>query len=214
MNLPNKITTFRMIMVLVILALLIIPAGIGKTGPMIYFDSTHTQGISVIQCIVLGLFLLASFSDYLDGHIARKYQLVTTYGKFMDPIADKLLVNTILIFFALPMTTHHFAIQGETGVPMIVCIVMIARDLIVDALRLIAMEKKQIIAASWFGKTKTVCQMIALTFVLLNNWPFIYLGWSVNVTNLLCYVAGLVSLISGIDYVWKGRHLFREKTTC
>lgn len=214
MNLPNKITTFRMIMVLVILALLIIPAGIGKPGPMIYFDSTHTQGISVIQCIVLGLFLLASFSDYLDGHIARKYQLVTTYGKFMDPIADKLLVNTILIFFALPMTTHHFAIQGETGVPMIVCIVMIARDLIVDALRLIAMEKKQIIAASWFGKTKTVCQMIALTFVLLNNWPFIYLGWSVNVTNLLCYVAGLISLISGIDYVWKGRHLFREKTTC
>ncbi len=214
MNLPNKITTFRMVMVIVIMALLIIPAGIGKPGPMIYFDATHTQGISVIQCVVLAFFLIASFSDYLDGHIARKYNLVTTYGKFMDPIADKLLVNTILIFFVLPMSTHQFGVLGQTGVPMIACIVMIARDLIVDALRLIALEKKQVIAASWFGKTKTVCQMIALTLVLLNNWPFVYLGWNVNVTNILCYVAGLVSFISGIDYIWKGRHLFKEKKAC
>ena len=209
MNLPNKITTFRMIMVVVILFLLAIPSGIGQMGPMIYFNQNHENGIYVIHLVACILFLIASFSDFLDGYLARKYNLVTTYGKFMDPIADKLLVDMILLFFALPMTTHGFGVTGQTGVPMLVCIIMIARDLIVDGIRLIAMEKKVVIAASWFGKTKTVLQMVALTFVLLNNWPFVYFGWNVNVTNLLCYVAGLVSLASGIDYLWKARHLFK-----
>lgn len=207
MNLPNKITTFRMVMVVVIVLLLTICGSIGFTGP--YLWGNEETGVSLIRFIAFVLFVLASVSDYLDGHIARKYNMVTTYGKFMDPIADKLLVDTLLIIFALPLASDNaFGFVGATGVPLIVVVIMIARDLVVDAVRLIAMEKGQVIAASWFGKAKTVTQMVALALVLLNNWPFVYLGWSVNVTNIICGIAGAVSLGSGIDYLVKSSSLF------
>lgn len=208
MNLPNKITTFRMVMVGVILIFMILLGATGTTGPIIAFIGDNWQ-LTLFDVIICVLFLIASFSDFLDGHLARKYNLVTNYGKFMDPIADKLLVDSVLLFHALPMSSHGLGFVGETGVPMIVLIIMISRDLIVDAIRMLGMEQQHVIAASWSGKVKTVLQMTALTFVLLNNWPFVYFGWNVNVTNILCYVAAIASLVSCIDYLYKNRHIFK-----
>ena len=206
MNLPNKITTFRMVMVIVLILLLTICGGLNFTGP--YLWGNEETGVSLIRFIAFVLFIAASVSDFLDGYLARKLNLVTTYGKFMDPIADKLLVDSLLIFYALPINQEAFGFVGKTGIPLVFVVIMIARDLVVDAVRMIAMEKNIVIAASWFGKTKTVLQMVALSLVLLNNWPFVYLGWSVNVTNIICALAGIVSLASGIDYLVKSRELF------
>ena len=206
MNLPNKITTFRMVMVIVLILLLTICGGLNFTGP--YLWGNEETGVSLIRFIAFVLFIAASVSDFLDGYLARKLNLVTTYGKFMDPIADKLLVDSLLIFYALPINQEAFGFVGKTGIPLVFVVIMIARDLVVDAVRMIAMEKNIVIAASWFGKTKTVLQMVAISLVLLNNWPFVYLGWSVNVTNIICGLAGIVSLASGIDYLVKSRELF------
>ena len=206
MNLPNKITTFRMVMVIVLILLLTICGGLNFTGP--YLWGNEETGVSLIRFIAFVLFVTASVSDFLDGYLARKLNLVTTYGKFMDPIADKLLVDSLLIFYALPINQEAFGFVGKTGIPLVFVVIMIARDLVVDAVRMIAMEKNIVIAASWFGKTKTVLQMVAISLVLLNNWPFVYLGWSVNVTNIICGLAGIVSLASGIDYLVKSRELF------
>ena len=206
MNLPNKITTFRMVMVIVLILLLTICGGLNFTGP--YLWGNEETGVSLIRFIAFVLFIAASVSDFLDGYLARKLNLVTTYGKFMDPIADKLLVDSLLIFYALPINQEAFGFVGKTGIPLVFVVIMIARDLVVDAVRMIAMEKNIVIAASWFGKTKTVLQMVAISLVLLNNWPFVYLGWNVNVTNIICALAGIVSLASGIDYLVKSRELF------
>ncbi len=197
MNLPNKITTFRMISVIVLVALLLFPYGYFNIKP-VEFGNT---GINVVYLIGGIIFIIASVSDFFDGYIARKRNLVTTYGKFMDPIADKLLVNSSLIILA---------IQGPSRIPAIVVVIMIARDIIVDAIRLIAIEKGQVIAASKWGKAKTAIQMVAITFVFFNDWPFSIFDGKVNIAIILCYVAGLVSLISGIDYLIKSRHLFKE----
>ena len=206
MNLPNKITTFRMVMVIVLILLLTICGGLNFTGP--YLWGNEETGVSLIRFIAFVLFIAASVSDFLDGYLARKLNLVTTYGKFMDPIADKLLVDSLLIFYALPINQEAFGFVGKTGIPLVFVVIMIARDLVVDAVRMIAMEKNIVIAASWFGKTKTVLQMVAISLVLLNNWPFVYLGWNVNVTNIISALAGIVSLASGIDYLVKSRELF------
>lgn len=208
MNLPNKITTFRMIMVGVIFLLLVVSYGANITWP-VYANASGTYSISLLNIIVCALFLIASFSDFLDGHLARKYNLVTTYGKFMDPIADKLLVDVLLLFYALPMTEYGFALTGKTGVPMVVVIIMICRDLCVDAIRLLGMEKQVVIQARYAGKVKTVLQMIALTCVLLNNFPFAFFSWKINVANLLCYLAGVASLVSLVDYFVVNRKVFQ-----
>lgn len=208
MNLPNKITTFRMIMVGVIFLLLVVSYGANITWP-VYANASGTYSISLLNIIVCALFLIASFSDFLDGHLARKYNLVTTYGKFMDPIADKLLVDVLLLFYALPMTEYGFGLTGKTGVPMVVVIIMICRDLCVDAIRLLGMEKQVVIQARYAGKVKTVLQMIALTCVLLNNFPFAFFSWKINVANLLCYLAGVASLVSLVDYFVVNRKVFQ-----
>ena len=158
MNLPNKITTFRLIAVFIIVALILIPFHQ-------FWDVPQIEGlnISLIYLIIFILFILASLSDFLDGYIARKYNMVTNFGKFMDPIADKLLVNSLFI-----LLTQY----GPLKIPAVVPFVMVARDIVVDVMRLLAMEQGTVVAANIFGKMKTVAQMIALIFVLLNDWPF------------------------------------------
>ena len=194
MNLPNKITTLRMILVVVLIALLLIP----------FKDSAVFSGQELTwrYLVAFIIFLVASVSDYFDGHIARKYNLVTTYGKFMDPIADKLLVNSSFIILA---------IQGPVRVPAIVVVIMIARDIIVDALRMISVQKGIVIAASKLGKLKTVSQMIALSLVFLADLPFALIGSNGWVAISLCYLAALISLVSGLDYLIKGRLVFKDE---
>lgn len=198
MNLPNKITVFRMVMVLVIVALLLFPyQALSISVPSIFAD------VNLIYFIAMILFVVASASDFLDGYIARKYHLVTNFGKFMDPIADKLLVNGLLIILMVPSVTASYE-QFQMAMPTIAVFLMIGRDLIVDALRLLAIEQKRVLAANKWGKAKTVLQMIAIPTVMLNNWPFSLLG-SVNVALILVYLATAVSLISGIIYIVQNR---------
>lgn len=193
MNLPNKITTFRMVLVVALVTILLLPFESGMV-----FDGSPLTWKYLIAFII---FIVASISDYFDGHLARKNNQVTTYGKFMDPIADKLLINSSFIILA---------IQGPVCIPAIVVIIMVARDIFVDALRMISVQKGIVISASILGKVKTVSQMIALSFVFLADGPFILLGTKGWIGIILCYVAALISLLSGVDYLIKGRKVFEE----
>ena len=197
MNLPNKITTFRMICVIVIDFILLFPwKDCGINMPLVFNFISLEYFISAI------LFLVASFSDFLDGYLARKYNLVTTYGKFMDPIADKLLVDTVVIIMA---------VKAPHLVPPVVAVIMIARDLLVDALRQLASTKGVVLAANIWGKLKTVVQMVGLTFALLLDWPFGLLNLPISITTIVCYIAGVVSLLSGILYFTKNLKVFSDE---
>ena len=139
--------------------------------------------VSMTALLVLILFAIASFTDYLDGHIARKHNLITSFGKFIDPIADKLLVNTMFILFAV-----------DGVVPAVFVLIMIWRDMIVDGLRMNASAKGKVVAAGMMGKAKTVLQMFAIIFLLLNNLPFAFV--SLPVADILFYAAVAVSVAS------------------
>lgn len=196
MNLPNKITTLRMILVVFIATFLLLPENLFVVIPYIE--------VSLNFFIAWILFIIASLSDMLDGKIARKYDLVTDYGKFMDPIADKLLVNTTLIILMN---------YGPIRIPAICVIIMIARDIIVDAVRLNAMRKNVVVAANIFGKIKTVLQMIALILILINDFNFdslLALPNNLYIGQICIYLATISSFLSGIIYVWKNRSVFSE----
>ena len=196
MNLPNKITTFRMVCVIFIAILLLLPSEWFMVIPFI--------NVSLNFLIGWILFIVASLSDMIDGHIARKYNMVTDYGKFMDPIADKLLVNSVLIILTC---------YGPIRIPVICVLIMISRDIIVDAVRLNAVRKNVVIAANIWGKLKTVFQMIGIIFVLIND---LGLDTLLNIPNnlyigqVILYVATVVSLISGVIYLVQNRQVFSE----
>lgn len=162
------------------------------------------------------VFIVAAFTDFLDGYLARKNNQVTDLGKFLDPIADKLLVDGTMIFLLVPQVyAPSHARDSLTLTILAFCvIVMISRDLIVDVLRLIAVQKKIVIAANIFGKAKTVLQMIAIPALLLNDWPFSYFSDSIpeplHISNILFYFATIMSLISGIIYVYQNRMVLKE----
>ncbi|MDY4787964.1 MAG: CDP-diacylglycerol--glycerol-3-phosphate 3-phosphatidyltransferase [Bacilli bacterium] len=182
MNLPNKLTMIRMFCVILMLIVFFID------GPKFTIFDTE---FSVTRLIVLILFAFGSFTDFLDGHIARKNNIVTTFGKFMDPIADKLLVNSLFILLTA---------TGE--IPSICTVIFIGRDIIVDSVRMICVEKQIVIAASKWGKLKTVLQMIALITTLI-IYPFG--GVCTTISLVLVILATIASLFSGIDYVYKNR---------
>ena len=206
MNIPTKITTARIVLVVgLLIALAVFAFWPNFVAPMV--GNTSINWVYLSACIV---FIVASATDYLDGHLARKWNQVTSLGKFLDPIADKLLVNSMLIFFCFPWS---FAPSNEVLVPVFCVIIMIGRDLVVDALRLIAVEKNQVIAANIFGKMKTVFQMVAIPAVMLNGWPFSYFDadWGYfRISLILVYIATLMSLISGIIYVIQNRKVLIE----
>lgn len=153
--------------------------------------------VSMTALLVLVLFAIASFTDYLDGHIARKHNLITSFGKFIDPIADKLLVNTMFILFAV-----------DGVVPAVFVLIMIWRDMIVDGLRMNASAKGKVVAAGMMGKAKTVLQMFAIIFLLLNNLPFAFV--SLPVADILFYAAVAVSAASGVQYFLKLKDIVME----
>lgn len=189
MNLPNKLTVFRILLVPIIIILFIFPI----SGEVNVVNTV----LSINQIVIVSLFALASITDFFDGQIARKYNLITTFGKFMDPIADKLLVNTMIIMLA---STHK--------IHVIIAVIMISRDIVVDAIRLLAVQNNVVIAASFLGKAKTFVQMFAIVFVLLNNIPFCFINFPLD--QILMWLAMVVSLISGIDYFNKSKHFIME----
>ena len=208
MNLPTKLTLSRIVIVVVMLVGLF-------TCDILYVAGVLTMPmigpINLAYFISFFLFIIASLTDMLDGKIARKYNLVTDMGKFLDPVADKLLVNLTLIYLALP----HFGLDKQATIPLFCVIIMIGRDLIIDAFRMVASSKGSVVAANIFGKLKTVFQMVAIPMVLLNSWPFAYFdaGWSnyLRVCNIAIYVATAMSLISLIIYLKQNWHVLTDK---
>lgn len=209
MNLPTKITFSRIILVvLLVIALFVLSLIPNLNIPLI--EGTSINLGFLIVCVV---FLAASLTDWLDGYLARKNNQVTALGKFLDPIADKLLVNSMVIFLTAPSIFAPYATGQVATISVWCAIVLVGRDIIVDALRFIAAQRNVVIAANIFGKAKTVLQMVAIIVVLLNGFPFSYFdaSWPVglHISDILVYLATLVSFISGVIYVIQNRHVFK-----
>ena len=212
MNLPTKITFSRIIAtVILIITLFVLSVIPGLSTP----ELGNTKVNLIFLCVFV-FFVIASYTDHLDGKLARKNNQVTDLGKFLDPVADKLLVNSMLIFLCDPWLFAPYAVEQISFIPVWCVIIMVARDIVVDALRFIAAQKGVVIAANIFGKLKTVLQMVAIGAVLLNDFPFHYIypknpyPQYLSVTAFLVYFATLTSLISGIIYVVQNRKAFLE----
>ena len=160
------------------------------------FHIFHTD-LSLVNIIVFVIFIVASMTDMLDGQIARKRKLITTFGKFADPIADKLLVNTIFML-----------LSSDGKISIIIPIIMVSRDTIVDAIRLVCANKQVVIAAKPLGKLKTVTQMIGLGFILLNNFPLSF--FNIPIGQVMIWIAAIISIISGLDYFYSYKELLTE----
>lgn len=189
MNLPNRLTMFRIVMIPVFMLLVIFrTATNGYAAPVGVFQGST---ISWLQVIAVVVFAIASATDWLDGHIARADNLVTNFGKFADPLADKMLTMTAFIFI---VSLHP---QFAWIVALIVC-----RELAVTGLRLIVVENNgKVIAAKMPGKIKTTAQMLSIIFLLLGD-PY-YIG------TILLYVALVFALYSGYDYFRSSWDVFR-----
>ena len=194
MNLPNKITISRLIIAVIIIFFAVFPwANVGASSILTTLGNTV---FTILDLILAILFVVGSATDAIDGKIARKYNLVTDFGKFFDPLADKFLVNSALIFLAC---------YGR--IPVLIIILMIGRDLAVDGIRFMAASKGEVIAANIFGKLKTVFQMVTIPFVMLNGFPFNYLfkEHTYIFLDVLLSITCAMSLISGFIYLYRGR---------
>lgn len=178
MNLPNKLTILRVIMIPFFVVFLLMDRGLAT------------------EVAALVLFAAASFTDYLDGHIARKHNLVTNFGKFMDPLADKLLVTSALI-----------CLVALNRIPAWAVIIIVAREFIISGFRLVASDNGVVIAASYWGKFKTVSQMLMIIVLILDiQLPvFKILG------TVLIYVALALTIISLVDYVVKNKDVLKDQ---
>jgi CDP-diacylglycerol--glycerol-3-phosphate 3-phosphatidyltransferase len=162
------------------------------------------SSVTVGNFIILIIFCVASFTDFLDGNIARKRNLVTDFGKFMDPLADKLLVISTMIILLEQGKFQAF----NYGLGFVL-IIIIAREFIVTGIRLLAVQKNIVIAASSLGKVKTISQIFMIIILLLECFPItLFKGDSQDITSLVVIsIAGLFTLVSGIDYFIKNKEL-------
>lgn len=209
MNLPTKITFVRIIATVVMIVALFVMSLLDFVAP----DLGNT-GINLVFLIVFIFFVVASYTDHLDGYLARKNNQVTDLGKFLDPVADKLLINSMVIFLIIPSVFAKYAPNQIISFNMWCALLLIVRDIVVDALRFIAAQKKVVIAANIFGKLKTVFEMIAIGAVLLNGFPFNYFDASwpagLHIADFLVYIATAMSIISGVIYVWQNKKVFLD----
>lgn len=176
MNLPNKLTIFRILCIPVFVVLMLVNA------------------IPYNNYIAVGVFIIASLTDMLDGKIARKYNLVTNFGKFMDPLADKLLVSAALICLC------------GNKIPAWIVIIIISRELFISGFRTLAADQGIVLAAGWWGKFKTTFQMIMI-IVLILDIPlkaFDIIGW------ILIWISLALTIISMIDYVAKNIQVLKN----
>lgn len=177
MNLPNKLTTLRVIMIPFFVFFLLWQNGENRTFRM----------------IALALFIIARLTDLLDGKIARKYNLVTNFGKFMDPLADKLLVCSALI-----------CLIELNALPAWMVIVIISREFIISGFRLIASDNGVVIAASYWGKFKTTFQMVSVVLLILDIPALAF------VTTICVWIALLLTIVSLVDYIYKNHKILTE----
>ena len=179
MNLPNKLTVLRMILIVPFVVLMLVGEGEGW-----------------MKWAALAVFIIASLTDMLDGQIARKYNLITDFGKFMDPLADKLLVCSAMI-----------CLVDLGRLPAWICIVIIAREFAISGFRLVASDNGIVIAASWWGKTKTVSQMAMVILMIANlDIPAMQV-----LTTVIMYVAAALTIISLVDYIVKNKQVLASQ---
>ena len=177
-NLPNQLT-------------------IGRVCAIPLFIILLMMGFRVAATV---LFLLAAFTDMLDGKIARTYNLVTNFGKLMDPLADKLL------------TMAAFVCLVELGdIPAWMVVVILGREFIITGMRQVAAAEGIVIAAGWSGKIKTVCQMIAIPLLMLNNWPCSMLPFNLPLDQIALWAALVMTIWSGAEYIIKNKQVFSMK---
>lgn len=189
MNLPNKITILRLVLSVIVLAILCIPwSMLGIEWPT-YTIKSLSLNFNLEYLIVGVLFAIGSLSDVLDGYLARKYDSVTEFGKIMDAIADKVLVNGVLIILA-----------SSAFIPVIVPVIVISRDIAVDSLKMVVGNKTGAVQASWHGKIKTVCMMIGIILLFLIGIPLSVKNSIYRIDLLFIYIATILSIISGYLY--------------
>ncbi len=190
MNLPNKLTIFRVILIVPFVLLLL-----GSHQQWGWFMALFGGILEYVDYIAVAIFIIASLTDMLDGKIARKYNLVTNFGKFMDPLADKLLVCSALICLV------------EMGrLPAWMVIVIISREFIISGFRLVASDNGVVIAASYWGKFKTTFQMIAVILLIVNFKA----GFMQLLTTLCVWIALILTVVSLVDYIAKNHRVLTE----
>ncbi|WP_413381484.1 CDP-diacylglycerol--glycerol-3-phosphate 3-phosphatidyltransferase [Alkalihalobacillus sp. 1P02AB] len=191
MNLPNKITVSRMILIPIFMVFMLADLPLGT------IDMFGTE-IPVGHLIAACLFIFASATDWLDGYYARKLNLVTNFGKFLDPLADKLLITAALIgLVQLDLLAAWIAI------------IIISREFAVTGVRLIAAADGDVIAASPLGKLKTVFQIIGISALMLYNIPFSAVSFPFD--QIMIWIALILTIVSGVDYFVKNKHILAKQ---
>ena len=188
MNLPKKLTALRILMIPLFMIITLFPFDWGTLA-------VAQSQIAVNQLIGAIIFAIASFTDWLDGYIARRDGLVTNFGKFADPLADKMLVATAMI-----------VLVGQGLAPSWVVSIIISRELAVTGLRLLLVKEGEVMAAAWPGKIKTATQMVAIILLFLDNFPFQAIG--IPVADIMLYLCLVFTIYSGVDYFIKNKHVF------
>ena len=200
MNLPNRLTIFRIILSFIIIIVLIgseyLNSIFGVELPKLFINEMIV--VDTKYFVAGGLFIIASITDFLDGYVARKYNMVTDFGKFIDAIADKILVNSVLIILASQGFIHP-----------IIPVVLIVRDSIVNSIKMIAAKNNKVVAAIKTGKIKTACLMVGIILTLFYNLPFELLGLSVS--KVLLFIATILSVVSGIQYYSMNKYLIKAR---
>lgn len=195
-DLPNKLTNLRLILSLIIIIILLFPFSMLNINFKKYLIE-DTIIIDIKMIIVGILFIIGSITDFLDGRIARKYNATSDYGKLMDPIADKLLVNSLLII-----------LSSNGYIPAIVPVVVVMRDMIVNALRMFAANNGSVEAAKSSGKFKTAFLMIGIVLKLFGNFPFGLINIAVD--DFFIIVGTALALISGFEYALAYRKYIKK----
>jgi len=193
MNLPNKLTMLRVVLIPFFVVFMCLSV---KNGSITELRTQAPSGFVWLRLIATFIFCIASLTDLLDGKIARARGLVTNFGKFMDPLADKLLVCSALIL-----------LSSEGSLPVWVTLIIIAREFIISGFRLVASDNGIVIAASYWGKSKTVTQMILCIYLLLPRVP-VWIG--PVVTWILIIAATALTVISLVDYIVKNKQVITE----
>lgn len=191
MNLPNQLTVLRIIMIPIFILVLVLPIDLGT----LTVGTTQLENTHLIAAI---FFAAASITDWLDGKIARSRGLVTNFGKFADPLADKMLVMTAFIML----------VELDKAPGWVVSII-VCRELAVTGLRLLLVEQSgEVMAAAWPGKIKTATQMVAIIFLFLNNIPFSMIGLPID--QIMLYLCLIFTIYSGVDYFIKNTNVFKD----
>ena len=196
MNLPTKLTVSRIILSIIVIIIMAFPFyTIGITWPKF-----EIMGIGVkCEYLVAGIiFIIASITDFIDGYLARKNNQVTDTGKMLDAIADKVLVNSVLIIFAA---------QGFINI--FIPVIIVIRDIVVDAIKMEAASKGRVVAAIKSGKIKTASLMIGLVLTFIYNLPFEI--WNIRVSDFMLYFASIMSILSAIEYYKLNKNIIFPK---